>query len=702
MARRSTLRLAAVGALIALGAGAFSRLRPGAVQREPGLSVLLISIDTLRFDALGSYGNPRALTPWMDRLAREGVRFERAYAHNVVTLPSHANMLAGRYPTDHGVRDNAGFHFPRDMPSMGTILKHAGYRTGAFVSAFPLDSRFGLDAGFDVYDDAFVDVDAERGHVVQQRAGRETVALALRWLEGAKDAPSFCFVHLYEPHFPYAPPEPQASRFRDRPYDGEVAAADEALEPLLRPLLEQGRAGRTLVVLTSDHGEGLGEHGEATHGTFAYQGTLRVPLLLFAPSLLSARVVRGTARHVDLLPTVLDALALPAPEGLRGRSLWPAAQGAPLDERGSYFEALTAALSRGWAPLYGMVERERKYIELPLPELYDLERDEREQLNLLAARPREAEALRGLLAAERSRDKGIRRAAESGDVRERLRALGYVTGATQPSAGHDAGDDPKNLIALDGLLQEAVTLEVQGRLDEALARYRELVERRPTMALSYLHLARLLRLRGDQAGAVAALRKALQRQPGDTVTAALLGAYLNEAGRPLEAVKLLEPYAAVAEPDVDVLVALGMALAETGRREEAKRTFETARRVDPSDAILTVNLATVYMLGREDARAESLLREAVAQKQDSFRAWNALGVIAARAGRSDEAIEHWRRALQAEPDALDTLFNLGATLVQLGRREEARPYLERFAARAPRPAYAADLARVQAWLSSAR
>jgi Flp pilus assembly protein TadD len=648
-------------------------VRTPRVSREPGLSVLLVTIDTLRADALGSYGNARAATPWLDRLAHEGVRFERAYAHNVVTLPSHANILAGRYPTEHGVRDNAGFRFPRELPSMAGLLKQAGYRTAAFVSAFPLDSRFGLEAGFDVYDDAFLNVDAERGHVVQQRAGSQTVALALRWLEGAKDARSFCWVHLYEPHFPYAPPEPVASRFREHPYDGEVAAADEALAPLLRPLLERGRAGRTLVVLTSDHGEGLGEHGEATHGTFAYQGTLRVPLLLFAPGLLTPRVVGGTARHVDLLPTVLDALSLPAPAGLPGQSLWAAAQGASLAERASYFEALTAALSRGWAPLYGIVERERKYIELPLPELYDLERDAGERQNLLATHPREAEALRGLLAAERNRDKGVRRASEGSEVRERLRALGYVAGVAAPAFGREAADDPKNLVGLDALLQEAVTFEVQGRLDEALARYRELIQRRPTMALSYLHLARLLRLRGDQAGAVAALRQALQHQPGDVVTAALLGAYLNEAGRPGEAVKLLEPYAAASDPDVDVLAALGMALAAAGRREDAKRVFETARRVDPSDAIQTVNLATVYMLGREDERASELLREAIAQRPDLFRAWNALGVIAARAGRSAEAIEHWRRALQADADALDTLFNLGATLVQLGRRAEARP-----------------------------
>lgn len=685
---------------MAFGAGAIFLLRALRVRRAPGLSVLLISIDTLRFDALGSYGKSQAGTPWMDRLAHEGVRFERAYAHNVVTLPSHANILAGRYPTEHGVRDNAGFRFPRGMPTLATLLKQAGYRTGAFVSAFPLDSRFGLDRGFDVYDDAFVNVDAAGGHSVQQRPGPATVELARRWLEEGGQTPRFCFVHLYEPHFPYAPPGPLAERFRERPYQGEVAAADQALEPLLRPLLEKAADGSTLVVLTSDHGEGLGEHGEATHGIFAYEATLRVPLLLYAPRLLRPRVVSGMARHVDVLPTVLAALGLAIPQDTRGRSLLPAAQGQALDARSSYFEALTGTLSRGWAPLYGLLDGDMKYIELPSPELYDVVRDPREQQNLVARA--EAQQLRGQLAAERGRDPGVQRSAETAAVRERLGALGYVAGEPALRASYSEEDDPKQLIGLDALLQRASTAEVQGRFDDAISLCREVIARRPGMALAHQRLARLLRAKGDLAGALKALERALELQPGDAVTAGLLGAYLNEAARPAEAVKLLEPYAAAAEPDVDVLVALGMALAGAGRLDQAKQTFEKARRADPSDPMLKVNLATVHMLGREDARAAELLQEALAQKQDLFRAWNALGVIAARGGRPEEAAAHWRRALAIDPDALDTLYNLGSLLWEMGRRDEARPYLERFVAKAPRQQYGADVARVERWLASIR
>ena len=351
-----------LGAL-ALGAAAAVLVRsrvPGerhgpAPAGEAGLSVLLITIDTLRADAVGAYGDARAATPWMDRLAAGGVRFDAAHAQNVVTLASHANILSGGYPWQHGVRDNAGFRFPAGRDTLATLLKGRGYRTGAFVSAFPLDARFGLARGFDVYDDRMAAAPAGPGFVEPERSGAATVALARRWLaEGA--GPSFCWVHLYEPHYPYRPPEPLASRFAGDPYRGEVAAADAALAPLLEPILAAGTEGKTLVVLTADHGESLGEHGEATHGVLAYEATLRVPLLVFEPRLFGPRAVAEGVRHVDLLPTILEALAIPVPPGLPGRSLLPALSGgAPGPVATSYFEALSGQLHRGWAPVRGVI-----------------------------------------------------------------------------------------------------------------------------------------------------------------------------------------------------------------------------------------------------------------------------------------------------------------------------------------------------------
>ncbi len=312
--------------LVALVAGLIVVLARGrrVLPRNPNLSVLLISIDTLRADAIGAYGNKTVSTPWMDLLAREGVRFEQAHAHNVVTFPSHANILSGQYPLAHGVRDNTGFRFPKDMPTLATRLKERGFQTAAFVSAFVLDSRFGLDRGFDVYDDHTAGSDRQSPFMVPDRKSEDTVAAAVRWIESQQGRQFFAFVHLYDPHFPYQPKEPYASRHKDAPYYGEVEATDAALEPLLKPILDGPGGGKTLVVLTSDHGEGLGEHGESTHGIFAYESSLHVPLLVWLPGGPS-RVVSAPVRHIDIVPTVLDALgaAIPGIFPAAACGLWP-------------------------------------------------------------------------------------------------------------------------------------------------------------------------------------------------------------------------------------------------------------------------------------------------------------------------------------------------------------------------------------------
>jgi arylsulfatase A-like enzyme/Tfp pilus assembly protein PilF len=681
-----------VGALV-LGAGALAawRLFPDPVRREPGLDVLLVTVDTLRADALGCYGNTAVDTPWIDRLAREGVRFEQAHAQNVVTLPSHANILSGRYPLDHGVRDNSGFRFPAGIDTLATILKRAGYRTGAFVSAFPLDSRFGLDRGFDVYDDRLGDPEARTAFLMQERTGTRTVEAAQSWLSGGAGAKTFTWIHLYEPHFPYTPPEPYASRYATSPYHGEVAYTDSVLAGLLEPLLRAGKAGRTLVVLTADHGEGLGEHGEKTHGIFAYETTLRVPLILFAPRILGARVVTEHARHVDVLPTILDALGLETPVGPAGRSLLPVATGRRAEPVPSYFEALSSSVNRGWAPLTGLGRDRFKLIDLPIPELYDLVADPHETKNLASADPQRLQELRGLLGQVRAVDRGMARGEESAEARERLKSLGYVSGTAAPKARYGEDDDPKRLIGLDAEIQDVVTLYQAGDLPNALSRVRAVLAARPDMPLALQNLAFLQRESGDLGGAVATLRRSLAVNPGDTDAAALLGAYLNEAGRGKEAAAVLQVYADRKDPDLDILLARGAALAQEGRTREAIATFERALAIDPSNAAAKANLGTVYLLVRDYPRARAIMQEALALDPDVSRAHNALGVIAAETHHPDEAIEHWKRAVEINPREWDTIFNLGKLLRQQGREAEARPYLERFVREAPPALYGPDI-----------
>jgi arylsulfatase A-like enzyme/Flp pilus assembly protein TadD len=668
---------------------------------EPRPSVLLVTVDTLRADALGAYGRAAAGTPWIDRLAAGGVRFADAHAHNVVTLPSHANILSGRYPTEHGVRDNAGFRFPARLETLATRLRAAGYRTGAFVSAFPLASRFGLGAGFDVYDDTFVDAEARPAFLEQERRGTETVSLARRWLEAGGERPSFCWVHVYEPHFPYRAPEPFASELRGDAYQAEVAAADAALGPLLEPLLAAGREGRTLVVLTADHGESLGEHGEATHGIFAYEATLKVPLILYLPRLMAPRVVSSPARHVDVLPTVLDVLSLPLPAGLPGRTLLPDATGRPAPpETPSYFEALSGRLNRGWAPLHGVIREGTKYVDLPVPELYDLRSDPHERQNLAASDPRRMEPMRALLAPLVAGDAVAGRRREDAQTRQRLRSLGYLAapaGASPARYGED--DDPKRLIGLDTRLQEVFALYTSGDLASALARCRELVRLRPGMSVSLLALAHLERERGNLDAAVEALRKAVALDPDDTVAAALLGATLTQAGRAPEAAALLEPYAGRGDPDVDVLVARALALAKLGRTSEALATLARAGEVEPSNAMVLVDAGTVHLMARQPDEARRAFEAALARNPGVVRAETSLAFMAAESGRREEALERFKRAVALDPREHDKLLALSLMLWQGGRRDEARPYLELFVASAPAPQYARDIARARDLLS---
>jgi arylsulfatase A-like enzyme/tetratricopeptide (TPR) repeat protein len=663
------------------------RAVPQASAARP-VNVLLVTVDTLRADALGAYGNARAATPWMDRLAAGGLRFVSAHAHNVVTLPSHANILSGALPYEHGVRDNAGFRFPADRPTLATLLAERGHRTAAFVSAFPLDSRFGLARGFAVYDDAFVQAGTPSAFVVQERGAVETVERARRWIAAQGEAPWFCWIHVFDPHFPYEPPEPFASRFAADAYAGEVAAVDTALGPLLAPFLEQP-TGRTLVVLTSDHGEALGEHGEATHGVFAYESTLRVPLLVYAAPGLAAAVREDEARHVDILPTVLDVLGLPIPPGLAGASLVRT----PTAERVTYFEALSAALNRGWAPLHGVIEQGVKYVELPEPELYDIRKDSAEVSNLAATRP--LDPFRQVLARFPAKQ-GTARTVEDAATRERLLALGYVTGAPAPSGA--PATDPKHLIALDAHLQQVVASYFAGDLRGALEAARTLVARRAdTVAL--LHLAHLEREAGDLPAAIRSLRHAHALDSSSPTVAALLGAYLTQAGRAREAADVLEAPSRAPRAEPEVLFARSLALASLGRTPESLAELEQARAADAPPGLVLLHEGTVRLMGGDRDGARRAFTAAAALEDAPARAVSSLALLDAEEGRHREALAAFERAVRADPAESARVMAAGALFMQQGRGAEARPYLELFARLAPAQRFGAELARVRAWLA---
>ncbi len=651
-------------------------------------NVLLITVDTLRADALGFAGNRKVETPVLDRLAAAGRVFEDAHAHNVVTLPSHANILTGLYPYQHGVRDNSGFVLASGVPTAATLLRAAGFATAAVVGAFPLDARFGLDRGFDLYDDE-LPAGSRAGQILPaERRGSEVVERALSWWRARAGERRFLWVHLFEPHAPYEPPPIYAERAPGEAYLGEVAAVDGYLEPLLEPFLA-GSEPPTLILFTSDHGEALGEHGELTHGLFAYEPTLKVPLVLWAPGLGPGRDRRSVS-HVDLLPTLLAAAGVAAPARLPGRSLFEAAESAPA----VYFEALTATLNRGWAPLRGVLRGGHKLISLPLPELYELAADPSESRNLFRSERGRAAELAAAI--PRESDWPPRRGEVSEAERRALRSLGYLGGSATARESFGPDDDPKSLVHLDRQMHRVVDLYQRRELEEAARLARQVIDERPDMSVAWYYLAQVELERGRLAEAIAAMSEARGRGAASPALTRQLGMSLAEAGRFGEALEVLQPFAASSDPDG--LLALAVVLAEAGRLAEARRALEQVLDLDERNARARETLALVALRERSWERARRQAERALDLDPTLGLAWNYLGTALYNLGRKREALEALRRSVDLDPAGFDALYNLAAVALELGEAATARSALERFLASAPPARYGPDLAQAREWL----
>jgi arylsulfatase A-like enzyme/Flp pilus assembly protein TadD len=665
-------------------------------------NVLLITIDTLRADALGSAGGAAA-TPNLDRVAREGIRYDFAHAHVPITLASHASILTGLYPFQHGVRENSGFRLAGSIPTLATTLKAKGFATGAFIGAYPLDSQFGLAAGFDVYDDQLNEVRGPVDFAFSERRADVVVEKALKWIAGQRGK-WFAWVHVFDPHAPYRAPEPYLSRYASNPYAGEVAFTDAALAPLLDAARSAG--GRpTLVVVTGDHGESLGEHGEDTHGVFAYEATLRIPLIVAQyrdgkptagdpPS--SPRVSSLAVQHVDIVPTVLDLTEVAALQTLPGRSLASLTR-ADAAKRASYFEALTPYLNRGWAPLYGVLVDRQKFISLPITELYDLKADSGERTNRAEQAGDQRRLLESRLKEFGPTEPAAKRA-ETEETAERLRSLGYTGGTARRRDRYTEDDDPKRLVDLDADMQRGIVAFQEGRVAEAERIYTQVVTRRPTMGLGYLHLAFLQAQLGDVPRAIATLRTAREKVDASAEIDSRLGMYLSESGGAAEAIPLLEHAVTLPDAGVDALNALGIGYARAGRSGDAIATFRKVLAIDGRNAMAWQNIGSTHLSAGNLQGAREALRESIAVDPSWAASYTGLGVVEMRAGRRTDAIAAWKKAVELNPSDFDALFNLATELLNDRKTAEARPYLERFVASAPPAAYAKDIERLRAML----
>jgi predicted Zn-dependent protease len=595
-----------------------------------------------------------------------------------LTLPSHATMLTGRQPYALGVHLNGTDYVGEDATTLPEVLRGHGYRSGAVVAAYVLTAKFGLAQGFADYDDSLRMSDLFRltSEIPADEVGRRAGA----WLRAHAAERFFAWVHFYDPHLPYAPPAPLTGRFGDRPYDGEVAFVDAELGRLLAILDTTGVRQRTLVVVTSDHGEGFGEHGEEGHGLLAYEETLRVPLLIVAPGRLGAgRVVREPVRLVDLAPTILDLLRLPAPPRVEGRSLAPLLAGAGADAAAppAYFETLAGQEAKGWAPLRGLVDGDRKFIELPEPELYDLARDPAERRNLAGAERREAQrlaaALRELLAAAPAAAAAPPRQVTAED-RQRLQALGYLVPGTSAGA---AGLDPKRGMEIERAVRETRGLLEAGDLDAARHRFATLESL--ALAISDLYELRheLAAAAGDHATAEAALRDGVARYPRLLGLELRLATFLYERRRLDEAAARASALLARDPQLSQARTLLGLVAEARGDLPGALSSFRAALALEPGSVPLRVRIADLLARTGDPQGAfgeyQSLAAAGVftTDPEPLFKA----GALAAALGRLDRAEELFRAGLAIRPGGVPSL-SLALILAQTGHAAEAAPLLE--------------------------
>jgi len=645
--------------------------------------VLIVTIDTLRADRLGCYGYAGAATPVLDGLAARGARFPTAVAHVPLTTPSHASILTGLTPLRNGVRDNGDYVLPDEIPTLAEAFHDAGYRTAAFVSGFPLDRRFGLARGFDVYDDRLPHGDDRRRAAYVERRADLTTAAARAWLDAGPRAPWFLWVHYFDPHAPYEPPPEVAARFAGRPYDGEVAFVDAQLGELLRLVESRGSLPRTLVFVTADHGEALGEHGEETHGVFVYDSTLRVPWIMAGPGVPAGAVPPVVARGIDVAPTLLDlAGALPPRAAMEGRSLGPALRGQPMPDAPAYAESLFARLRLGWAPLHAWRTARFKLIDAPRPELYALDQDAAETRNRSAEEAGVLETMRrDLRAALAARPPDA--AAEPGpEAAERLRALGYLD-SSRDAAASPSLRDPKDGIALVNRLERGIAA-VRADPARAARELRAVLAEDPRMTLGRRYLALALSSAGDQPGAIREVQTLDKQGEAGFEDLLLLAESLRLSGRPSESLAALDRAEKMQPRSPEPLLARARVLVAMGRSAEAGVIYSRVLAATPAHAEALRGLADLDLARGDIAGATGYYERLLATDAQDVGALVKLGVIRVRSGMVEEGIGLFRQALRLDPDNAEALLDLGGALAKTGRAAEAIPFLEQALAKGPR------------------
>jgi arylsulfatase A-like enzyme/Tfp pilus assembly protein PilF len=631
-------------------------------------NIVLITIDTLRADRLR-----RGFTPAIDALADAGVRFDNARATVPLTLPSHVTLMTGLLPLAHGVRENGVVFTPQaSAPPLARALRDAGYRTGGFVGAYVLDRRFGLADGFETYDDRVRRAPDEGARLEAERPGGEVADAALTWMNHAA-SPFFVWIHVYDPHAPYEPPAEFLAKAGGKAYDGEVAYADAQVARVIEAIRTRGLTGSTIVAVAGDHGEGLGEHGEDTHGMLAYDTTLRVPLVMAGPSL-SARVVGAPVSLADVAPALRRLAGLPPAAETGGVDLL----GTLARERDVYAETQYPRTA-GWHPLAVLAGERWKLVLSSETELYDLNADPAERQNVAAANAGVVQGMTARVATLQASARPV--ATVSADARERLRALGYVSGA--PAARPDpSAPNPAKVIDAWTTFEQALFQINSGRPRDALAVLNTLATRFQDAPVFQMTYGRALKDAGRAADAVAVYRRAVTRIQDASLYHDLAVA-ARAAGYTAEALRAEQASLALDGNNPEALNGQGLLHAEAGRAKEAVASFAEAARLDPSNASYWTNLGNAHRELSDLAQAETAYKRALDADPTYADAANGLGVVFVQSGKPADAIPWFERAVQQSPEFYEARLNLGIALQESGQRDRAAAVYREILAKAP-------------------
>lgn len=618
-----------------------------AVKPLEDVNIVVLSLDTTRADRLGCYGCADATTPSMDALAAKGVLFEKAYAQAPLTLPSHCSIMTGRYPREHGVRVNGRNSLNNAHPTLATEAKSRGYATGAFVAASVLHSRYGLNRGFDVFGDDMGPVQFENAHADPQRRGESVTDEALTWLDTVKGGKFLAWLHYYDPHHPYDPPEPFRSA-HESSYDGEIAYMDAQVKRVVDWLEANQLTERTLMVLVGDHGESFGEHGEFGHTIFMYDTNLHVPMLMVHPSLPRGRRIADVVEVVDVFPTVLELLGWTRPPDLLSRSLAAAIHGAALTPIESYSEGQHVNWSYGWAEQRSLTTARWKYISSTRPELYDRSADPEERKSVIDSYPDVAKQMREALVQRYNQMKP----GEAGAVvlddaaRREIESLGYVSGGSAQASQEfltPGAPDPKDMLDVFGQVK-------RGR--------------------AFLSV--------DQPeAAIPLLAEAAAGSPMSMSIHYLLGSAYQEVGRHEEAVASLQAALRLDPEFPSALSLTAKSLLALNRHDEAIKHYQAALLLDPSNPWIHGSLAQVLRQSGKTDEALAHLHQAIEIEPTYAEALNELGVIAEQRGQQSEALTYYRRAVGASPNHVEGLFNLAMVQIRRGAAGDGASHLRR-------------------------